>query len=154
MELIRKYGYIIFIIVAITLLVILRSSGTGHFRYDAKKWAEPSFSGSNIITKPNILKLKGDKLIIVLGDGQQAPVNIGFRTIIVSPDSILSKKYVSIMRGSRASVILFSNDYSLSSKVWMILSQAGFRNIYIYTADTDNEVLKKEFRSDSLTRPE
>jgi len=51
-------------------------------------------------------------------------------------------------------VILFSEDYSLSSKVWMILSQSGFRNIYIYTTDPGNEVLKKEFRSDSLTRPE
>jgi hypothetical protein len=59
-----------------------------------------------------------------------------------------------MMRGSRAAVILFSNDYLLSSKVWMVLSQAGFRNIYIYSADPYNEVLKKEFRPDSLTRPE
>jgi len=154
MELIRKYGYIVLITAVVIVLVILRSTGTSHFRYDAKKWAGPSFTGSNIITQSNISTLKGDKLIITLGAAQQVPEGIGVKTIQIPPDSILTKKYISLIRGSAASIILFSNDYSLSSKVWMVLSQAGFRNIYIYSADQDNEVLKKEFRPDSLTRPE
>ena len=154
MELLRKYGYIVLIIVVVTVLVILRSTGSGHFRYDAKKWAEPSFSGSNIINQSGISTMKGEKLIIALGGGQQPSLGTDVKTISVPPDSILSKKYTSLIRGSRAAVILFSNDYSLSSKVWMVLSQAVFRNIYIYSADQDNEVLKKEFRPDTLTRPE
>jgi hypothetical protein len=154
MELIRKYGYIILIIVTITVPVILRSTGTGHFMYDAKKWAEPSFSGSNIITPANISLLKGDKLIIWLGSGHQKITGITGEEISMPADSVLSKKYISVIHRNKGAVILFSNDYSVSAKVWMIMSQAGFKNIYIYSTDPDNEVLKKEFRSDSLTRPE
>jgi hypothetical protein len=143
MELIRKYGYIVLTIIIVTLLVVLRSAGTGHFRYDAKKWAGPSFSGSNIITQANISSLKGNKLLIMLGAGQQGIGGIDCKVISIPPDSILSKKHVSLIRGNKGAVILYSKDYSLSSKVWMVLSQSGFRNIYIYSTDPDYEVLKK-----------
>jgi hypothetical protein len=154
MELIKKYGYIVLTVAVIIVLVILRSTGNGHFRYDAKKWAEPSFSGSNIVTESGISNLKGEKLFILLGDKQKLPDGISGKAIQIPPDSIMSGKYISVLRGTRSSVVLISDDYSVSAKIWMILSQAGLRNIYLYSGDPDHEVLKKGFRSDTLTRPE
>lgn len=154
MELIKKYVYIILIIIIIIVLIIIRSTGTNHFRYDAKRWAAPSFSGSNIVTSDKISLLKGNILIITLGNVQKPDIVAGGRLLSVPPDSILSKKYSKAIRSNDGPVILFSTDYSVSSRIWMILSQAGFRNIYIYSSDSDNEVLKKEFRSDSVSRPE
>ena len=154
MELIKKYAPIILIIILITVLVIIRSTGINHFRYDAKRHASPSFSGSNIVTPDKISSLKGKILIIALGNEQQPEIGIEGKVLSVPPDSILAKKYSKVIRSNEGAVILFSSDYSVSSRIWMILSQSGFRNIYIYSSGSDNEVLKKEFRSDSLTRPE
>jgi hypothetical protein len=154
MELIKKNIIIILIILALIVLVLFRSFGTRHFRYDAKRWAEPSFSASNIVTSDKIALLKGKILIIALGNEQKPDIGIGGKVLSVPPDSILAKKYSKAIRLNEGPVILFSTDYSVASRIWMILSQAGFRNIFIYSPVSDNEVLKKEFRSDSLTRPE
>lgn len=154
MELIKKYAYIILITLIITVLVIIRSTGTNHFRYDAKRRAEPSFSGFNIVTSDKISVLKGDILIVSLGNEQKPNIGIAGRVLSVPPDSILAKKYSKAIRSNSGPVILFSTDFSVSSKVWMILSQAGYKNLFIYSSDSDDEALKKEIRPDSLTRPE
>lgn len=154
MELIKRYIYVILIIAAVLALVIIRNTGTGHFRYDAKRRAQLSFNGSNIIIPGKLSTLKGDLLMINLAKNQKPETGSGIKMLSVPPDSVLAKKYSKIIRSNNGPVILFSDDYSVSSKVWMILSQAGFRNIFIYASDPDNEVLKREFRPDSLSRPE
>jgi hypothetical protein len=154
MDLVKKYGYIVLIFVCVMILVILKSTGKGHFRYDAKKLAEQSVSGSNIITPESLSILKGNKLIIYLGNGIQKISGIDCKEISIRADSILTKKYTSLLSRNKGAVILCSEDYSISSKVWMILSQEGFKNIYIYSAEPGIEILKKEIRPDTLTRPE
>jgi hypothetical protein len=154
MELIKKNIYIILIIAFVLALVVIRNTGTGHFRYDAKRWAKASYSGSNIITRDKLSALHGKLLLLTLGNEQKPRIGEGIRILPVPPDSILAKKYISEIRSNNGPVILYSADYSVSSKIWMVLSQAGFRNIFIYADSAGNEILKKEFRPDSLTRPE
>jgi hypothetical protein len=153
-EMLKKYIYIILVMAAVIITVILRNIGTSHFRYDAKRWAEPSIKGSNIITPAKISSLNGEVLMVCAGKDQKPAIDARIKIIEVSPDSIMEKRYTSAIRSNNGPVLLYAMDYSVSAKIWMILSQAGFRNIYIYTIDSDQEVLKKEFRPDSITRPE
>jgi hypothetical protein len=92
--------------------------------------------------------------MVILSNSRKPEIGAGIKVLSVPPDSILANRYNKAIRSNSGPVILYSENYSVSSKVWMVLSQAGFRNIFIYTDSSDNEILKKEFRSDSLTRPE
>jgi hypothetical protein len=154
MDVIKKYKVVIVIVLPILILILIHSIGSYHFKSDAKKWAEPSVMRSNIITSDMTTKLPGDKIIFNLdGSGKETNKVLGV-SINIPSDSILSKKYISIIRNHTGSVLLFSTNTTVSARVWMILSQMGYRNIYILTDNADNEVLKYKFRPDTLVKPE
>ncbi len=66
MNLINRYKIIIAIVLPLLILLALRTCSRESFKYDAKKWAEPSFDLSNVITAEGIGTLEGEKLIIYL----------------------------------------------------------------------------------------
>lgn len=155
MELIKKYRLVIAVVLPILILVLLRSLGVNHFKNNVKKWAEPSVKQSNTIDIKQSDALSGKKLIINLDNDV-----IGIREIFtdaqnIPADSVLTKKYFKIIRKHDGPVLLFSSQPSISARIWMILSQMGFKNTYILTNNKDNEVFKYKFRPDTLSlRPE
>ena len=66
MNLIKRYRIIIAIVLPLLILLAVRTCRTGSFKYDAKKWSESSFDHSNIISRTEIGKLSGEKLIVYL----------------------------------------------------------------------------------------
>lgn len=154
MSLIDKYKVVIAVVLPILILVLLRSFGTNHFKIDAKKWAEPSVKQSNIITGEQINTLSGKKLIINLGEAGSGLNEITSDDLFIAADSILSKNNLSIIRKHDGPVLLASSETAVSARIWMVLSQMGYKNIYILTNDADSEVLKYKFRPDTLVRPE
>lgn len=154
MNLLRKYKVILIIVVPIVILVFFRSSGTYHFRADARKLAEPSFSKSNIITPASLPQLVGDKLFVTLGKGPDG-FTAGSGTIMtIPPDSILLKENLRMLRNHTGPVLLYSTETAISVRLWMILSQMGFKHLYVFSNDPYPEVLKYEFRPDTMVRPE
>jgi len=155
MELIKKYRLVIAVVLPILILVLLRSLGVNHFKNNVKRWAEPSVKQSNTIDIKQSDALSGKKLIINLDNDV-----IGIREIFtdaqnIPADSVLTKKYFKIIRKHDGPVLLFSSQPSISARIWMILSQMGFKNTYILTNNKDNEVFKYKFRPDTLSlRPE
>ena len=153
-DLLNKYKVIIVIVLPILILILFRTYGANKFKSDAKKWAEPSIMRSNIITGENFGNLSGVKLIINL-DGEYSEINKTADVILNIPaDSILSKKDLKTIRKHHGPVLLFSSDVSVSSRIWMILSQMGKKNIFILSNDVDDEVSKNKFRPDTITSPE
>ena len=63
MNLINRYRIIIAFVLPVLILLSIRTCRNGSFKYDAKKWAEPSFDNSNVISVTGIGKLAGEKLI-------------------------------------------------------------------------------------------
>ncbi|MCX6327093.1 MAG: hypothetical protein NT144_10660 [Bacteroidia bacterium] len=154
MSLIKNYKVVIAVVLPILILVLFRSFGTNHFKSDAKKWAEPSAMRSNIITIEKTGTLSGEKLFLNLDDGGSGINGITRDELNIPSDSILCKKYLNIIRNHDGPVLLFSTETAVSARIWMILSQMGYKNIYILTNDADNEVFKSKFRPDTLIRPE
>lgn len=152
MEIIRKYGVVIGIIAVVLILVVLRSSGD-NFRPDAAKWAQPSYSDKNIVTPENLPESDGDLLVIRLDENLAEFQFAEAENIIIKPASILDKQNLKKIRKHKGSVLLASRDQAVSAGIWMMLSQMGIKNIFIL-AENDDEVLKNEFRPDTLTRPE
>lgn len=154
MDLIKKYRVVLAVVLPILLLVLIRSFSTTHFKTDAKKWSEPSFNKSNIISINEIGKLSGEVMIINLGNEVSEISKLTNKILSIPASSILEKNNRKTIGNHNGPVLLYSYDTSVSSRIWMLLSQLGHRNIFILTKETDNEVLKYKFRPDSITRPE
>lgn len=154
MNVINKYKIVLAIVLPILILVLIRSFGANHFKSDAKKLAESSVKKSNIITGEQINALSGEKLFINLGEAGRYLKEITSDTLFISADSILNKKNLNIFRKHDGPVLLLSSEKAVSARIWMVLSQMGFENIFILTNDPESEVLKYKFRPDTLVRPE
>jgi hypothetical protein len=142
MALLNRYKYILLGVILVVLLILLRNSGSG-FRYDAMRLAGPSVKKVNMVTSQSISFLKSDQLLVILSPGQKPDIQFRGRTISVSADALFSGDNIKEIRKNKGPVILYSPDYSISSRVWMTLAQTGVKNLYIYLTDPDNEVLKK-----------
>jgi hypothetical protein len=153
MNFIKKYKTILLIIVPIVILVIIRSLGTNHFKTDARKNAEASFTRSNMLTPEKASGLEGEKLLVVF-EKDVIKHNLEGEIISLTPETILEKKNIRKIMQHKGPVVLISSEISVSVRSWMLLSQMGAANIYILTEDTEPEVLKYEFRPDTLVRPE
>ena len=139
MKFFRQYWLVLSIILLAVILVLVRTFGH-NFRYDAVRWAEPSVQGSNIITEDQIAAMSSDMLLISLGNEAPAIEQLQDKIQKLNPESILEKTNLSRIRKNKGPVILFSEDDSVSARVWMILSEMGIRNVFILRDDSTNEL--------------
>jgi rhodanese-related sulfurtransferase len=154
MNILKKYIALLVIVLTVIILVIIRLLGAGGFRPDAKKWYEPSVTGTNIISEKQAHALNEKKLIINLNDAGSANDFKYPEAVNIPAGSILENENLKTIRQHNGPVIIYSSEISVSARIWMILSQMGYKNIYILTTDTGNEVLKYKFRIDSTASPE
>ncbi len=154
MDFIKKYKTILLILVPVVILVIVRVTGSDHFRTDAEKNAEKSFSRTNIITAEKISSLDGEKLLINLEKDVIKHIPAEMEVKSISPDSILNNMNIKLILNHDGAVIIFSSELAVSARMWMLLSQMGVGNLYILTEDAESEVLKYKFRPDTLVLPE
>ena len=154
MNLLNKYRIIIAFVAPLLILLSIKTCRSGSFKYDAKKWAEPSFDNSNVITGPDAGKLPGEKLIVSLDDSYNKMDDKSFSEVHIPPDSVLNRKYLTIIRDHKGPVLIASSDPAISARIWMVISQTGCRDLFILSSSSDNEVFKNEFRPDTLARPE
>jgi hypothetical protein len=155
MGFVKKYRFIIAVILPIVILVLIRQYGGDHFKSDAPKLAGPSVSLSNMISMDKAGKLPGAKLFVTIGGDINRINSITEHEVLnIKPDSVLNKDILSLIRKHKGPVFLVSDETEVSARLWMILSQMGCDNIFIITGDPDNEVLKFKFRPDTTIRPE
>lgn len=148
MELIHRYRYILAGITVLAIALFLRDGSTGRFRYDAARWAEPSYLGANAISVEEIASLPGEKLIVAFNSDDNLTLNTDAIKTVIPADSILSRKYRKIIRSHKGAVLLYDSDISVSARVWMVLSQTGHENIYIIDPAGSNESLKEKIVPD------
>jgi hypothetical protein len=154
MKQIKKYWIIPAIIIPVGLITILRITGSSGFRYDAKRWANASFSGANLVNAEGISNLKRPLLLIRLDNAAVVPDQKDLVSLNIPADSVADPKYMKLLRKHKGDILLASTDDALAARIWMVLSQTGVTNIYIYPSDRDNELFKQEFRPDTISEPE
>jgi len=139
MKFLRHYWLILSIILLAVILVLIRTY-SHNFRYDAVRWAEPSVRGTNILTKDQVAAMNSDILLITLGIEDPDIENLQDKILKLNPESIIEKPNLSLIKKNQGPVILFSDDNSVSARVWMVLSETGIRNVYILRDDSKNEL--------------
>ena len=139
MKFFRRYWLVLSITLLAIILVLIRTY-SHNFRYDAARWAGPSALRSNIVTEDQISDMSGDILLIALGN-ETPPIELSKDKILkLNPESILEKPNLSLIRKNRGPVILFSDNNSVSARVWMVLSEMGIKNIFILQDTSKNEL--------------
>ena len=154
MKIVKKYIIVIAIALPVLILITVKTFNATGFKYDAKRWSIPSFNGSNLVSSSGISAIQGNKLIVILDSGSEEELNKSAVTVRIPPNEILERKNLKLIREHKGAVLLYSADPSLSSRIWMLVSQTGLKNIYILTDSKDNEIFKNKFRPDTLARPE
>lgn len=135
MKTVIKYKYVLAAVVVLAVLVLIRALNPGIFRYDAVKWAEPSVTGENIVT-PGKLSATGDNILFVILDPDcQVPDMTGAVKLTAAPGDLFSGENIRKIRKNKGPVVLCSEDMSVSSRVWMVLSETGIRQLYILKKD-------------------
>jgi hypothetical protein len=154
MKIVKKYIIVIAIALPVLILITVKTFNATGFKYDAKRWSGPSFNGSNLVSISGLSTIQGNKLIVILDNGGGKEFDKSIVTVSIPPDDILERKNLKLIREHKGPVLLYSADPSLSSRIWMIISQTGVKDIYILTDSKDNEILKYKFRPDTIARPE
>lgn len=131
MKFLKQYRIILAIFLLVLILVLIRTISPGNFKYDAAKWAEPSATGSNIISEAQLDAMSGKKLLVDLGTEPVSDSRFGNITVKMDPGSILDKPNMKLIRKNRGPVVLYSEDISEVARIWMILSETGVRDLYI-----------------------
>jgi hypothetical protein len=152
MKLLKQYWLVLLILLLTAAAVLARTFCHSIFKYDAGRMAKPSALKTNLITEEQLSSLKGAVLLVNLGETGISGDKHGNFTMKVNPDSILVPKYLDKIVSQKGPVILCPK--LVSARVWMVLTQLGVRDLFILTADQDPEILKKEFRPDTLSMPE
>jgi len=133
---------------------LVKILSTGNFRIDAIKWANPSITQSNLITSDKLADLGGKLLIVNISEKGSRFSGTG-DVLDIPAGQILEKENMKkLKKYKNGHIILFSDDPSLNARIWMLLSQMGFSNLYILNENGNDEVLKYKFRPDTLNRPE
>jgi 3-mercaptopyruvate sulfurtransferase SseA len=139
MKFFKQYWLVLSITLLAVILVMIRTY-SHNFRYDAVRWAEPSALRSNILTEDQIPGMSSDILLITLGNDTPAIKQIHDKILKLDPESILEKTNLSLIRKNKGPVILFSDDNSVSARVWMVLSEMGIKNIFILQGERKIEL--------------
>lgn len=144
MKHLRPYRYVILIVLPIVILVVVRAFAPG-FKPDADKLAKASFTGANMLNREQVAALATQPLVIKLSSEQTSQPDPFSDTIFIAADKLLDKPNIKIIHAHRGPVVLVSDDPSVSAKAWMILSQMGYRDLFILAEKDNDEVLKYEF---------
>ncbi|HCM59814.1 MAG TPA: hypothetical protein DIS74_05490 [Bacteroidales bacterium] len=131
MKFLKQYRFALIIFLVIIALVLLRSFSRAGFRYDAARWVEASVDGSNLITTNQLSALKGEIMLLNLGSEAGLPGALVEKAVTMSPESVTVKENLKQIRNHKGPVILYSENRSVSARVWMILSEMGMKNIFI-----------------------
>ncbi|HEX2976560.1 MAG TPA: hypothetical protein VHO68_11550 [Bacteroidales bacterium] len=151
---IKDLAPVIAILLVAAVLVLARALNNNHFRPDAARKAEQSIDGSNIIAADKIAEIGVERLIINLSKAADPGITAE-KMVKIAPEYVLDKQNLKLFRKKSCSVLLWSDEPSVAARVWMLLSQMGYRNVFILQTGQDNEVLKMKFRPDTgMVRPE
>jgi hypothetical protein len=135
MKYIKQNWLVLTIMSLVVAMVFIRSFSRNSFRYDAARWVAASADGSNLMT-PEQAAEAGDLMLLVnLGNNAEPDGQFKERSVMISPEVILEKENLKLIRKNKGPVVLTSGDASVSARVWMVLSEMGMKNIYILSGE-------------------
>lgn len=149
MKHLRPYLPVILVVLPVIVLVLIRAMAAGGFKPDASGLAKASFTGANLVNREQASSLGSKPLIVKFVKEDAGQMNPSRDTLFVKASRLLDKENLKAIHVYNGPVLLVSDDPAISAKAWMILSQMGYRDLFVMTDRDSTEVLKYKFRPDT-----
>lgn len=151
---IKKFLPVIITSAIIVTLVLLRSFSSNRFNPEPVMLKEEELILSAFLTIEQANELKGDVVILVPDSASAISLSINALLLKIPPEEITARENTRKILQKDVTVLIYSDDPSLSSRLWMIIKQMGCRNLFILSEGSSGEHFKYKFRPDTLSGPE
>lgn len=140
MKLLKQYSFILIVFLLMVVLVLFRLFSRTGFRYDAARLAESSVQGTNIVYQNQPAPpMDGAVVVLNLEGDTRSLGKLQDEAVTVSPESITDKNILNLIRTHKGPVLIYSDDSSVSARVWMVLAEMGMENVYILRVSGSTE---------------
>jgi rhodanese-related sulfurtransferase len=152
MVIFRKYSVALITGVFLFLLVIFRLTGWNRFKNTTDDLLKGSSDKSDLILFSDNLK---NLPVIDIRSNQEFTSGHPEGAVNIPAKDLLVREHRIFLEKNSNGIILFSNDYAMLVRTWSLLSQMGYKNVFITgTGIETDEVMKYKFRPDTTIRPE
>jgi len=152
MAIFRKYSVAIIAVLFLLLLVIFRLTGWNRFKNTPDELVKGSSDMSHLVLFSDNTK---NLPVVDIRSIQEFTSGHPKGAVNIPAKDLLAREHRIFLKKNSKGIILFSNDYAMLVRTWSLLSQMGYKNVFITgTGIETDEVMKYKFRPDSTIRPE
>jgi hypothetical protein len=147
MEILKNFKIVLLILLAVLVLVIVKSTSKFTFKQDVQDIIAAIESNNFLVSMQDLKGSESQYLIVNLGE----PGTSQFENSLKIPyEKLLEESYLQQLKETEKKILLWSDDNSVAVKGWVILNQLGFKNVLVLSEIENPEVLKYEFKADTV----
>jgi len=147
MEKLKDLKIVLLVLLVVLVLVIVRSTGKNGFKQDAREAIEAVESNNFQVTLKELNGAENQYLIVDLSESGSAPIE---NSVKLPLEKLLEESSLEKLKSTENKILLVSDDNSVAVKAWVILNQMGLKNVYVLANEENQEVLKYEFKPDTV----
>jgi len=155
MKIIKDLKYILLFSAVILVLMLIRVKQNNFWRGNIREATEIISLRDNILTLDELQKMKGKVILLRLGETVIDTVLDNFPTVDFTLEDLGKKEFLKKIRKLNDIRVILSDSQTDAVKAWIILNQAGVKNLFISGGSEFNEeLLKYPFQPDPTFRLE
>ena len=139
---------VLFILLIVLVLVIAKTTGKNRFKQDAKNAIEVITSNNFSVSLTDFRAAENQFLVVDLSESGSIQIQFD-NSMKVTFEKLIDETLIQKLKETEKKILLVSEDNSLAIKSWVILSQLGFKNIFVLSDVENAEVLKYKFQPET-----
>jgi len=142
----KKYLPVVGIAFLILLLVSMRYFSSDNFKPDAEQNSAMALDGEFIISETDYDENSDSFSEILIGDRSMSTAFAQSIHLHIKATDIISDETIKALKSIDGPKLLISDDVSVSVRCWILLSQKGIKDIFVFSEEKDSEVFKYKFK--------
>jgi hypothetical protein len=155
MKMLKSFKYILLLSVIILIMMIIKVCENNSWSGDAGKAAETITLRTNFISMLELKKVVGAVTLISPGNSVSDSMLLSTRVMNVSWVEMMKKEFLRKIQQPDHKVVIVSGSQTDGVKAWVLLDQAGVKNLFVLREEGMNdELFKYQFLPDTTIRLE
>jgi hypothetical protein len=142
---------VLVVLAVVFVLVVVKLSYKNGFKQDAANAVDAVVNNNFMIPVNELENTENQFFVVDLNESGSSQ----FKNSLKIPfEELLDESTLQKLKNTENKILLVSADISMSAKVWVILNQLDFKNVFILSNEENPEVLKYKFQPDTKARLE
>jgi hypothetical protein len=155
MKMLKSFKYILLLSAIILVMMIIKVHKNNAWQGNAGKAAESTVLRTQFISMDELQKGGGPVTMIRPGNAVSDNRLSSFPVLDVSWEEILKKEFLRKLNQMNYKYVIVSGSRSDVMKAWVLLDQAGVKNLFVLSEEGMNdELFKYQFQPDTTLRLE